>query len=74
LPKAPSPFEIIEELATFVAVQLGIPKEQLTVYAAQKSTFFRHQTDIRTYLRLEKFTKRTEASLRTFLFHQAQQI
>src|SRR5579859_2386177 len=71
---AQSPFEMIEELATFVAVQLAIPREQLSVYAAQKSTFFRHQIDIRTYLQIEKLTKYTEAKLQTYLFYQAQQI
>src|SRR6266702_7990929 len=44
-----NPFEIVEELATFVAVQLDIPREQLAVYAPQKSTFFRHQEAIRIY-------------------------
>src|SRR5579875_2022522 len=69
-----SSFEMIEELATFVAVQLDLPREQLTVYASQKSTFFRHQEDIRSYLRLTKFTQEAEELLKKFLFQQSQQI
>jgi hypothetical protein len=69
-----SPFEIIDELATFVAVQLDISREQLSVYATQKSTFFRHQDELRAYLRVEKFSKATEGMLGDFLFQQAQQI
>src|SRR6266567_133332 len=71
---AQSPFEVVEELATFVAVQVDIPREQLAVYAAQKSTFFRHQEAIRIYLRVEKFTPKAEALLKDYLFQQAQQI
>jgi hypothetical protein len=69
-----SNFEPVEELATFVAVQLDITRELLPGYAAQKSTFFYHQEDLCSYLHLEKFNENTEAILRTHLFQQALQI
>src|SRR5438034_293214 len=71
---AQSPFEMVEELVTFVAIQLDIPREQLLKYAEQKSTFFRHQEELRNYLRLTKFTQDTEGILKDFLFQQSQQI
>ncbi|HWQ96048.1 MAG TPA: DUF4158 domain-containing protein [Candidatus Methylomirabilis sp.] len=69
-----SHFESVEELATFVAVQLDIDRELLSGYTEQKSTFFRHQEDLCNYLHLEKFNENTEAILRTYLFQQALQI
>jgi hypothetical protein len=71
---AQTPFDSVEELATFVAVQLDIPREQLTTYAAQKSTFFRHQEDLCSYLHLEKFNENLENLLKAHLFQQALQI
>jgi hypothetical protein len=67
-------FEVAEELATFVAVQLDISKEQLPLYATQKSTYFRHQEDFCHYLRVEKFNAQAEIALKRYLFQQALQI
>jgi hypothetical protein len=36
------PFAPVEELATFVAVQLDIPAERLSTYATQQVTFSLH--------------------------------
>ena len=49
---AQSPFVAIDELATFVAVQLDIPIEQLSAYATQQVTFSLHQQIIREYLQV----------------------
>src|SRR6266568_779643 len=69
-----SPFEVIEELAIFNAVQLALPKELLQEYALQKWTFFHHQEAICTYLKLEKFNPKAETLLEEYLFQEAQQI
>jgi uncharacterized protein DUF4158 len=69
-----SPFEIVEELATFVALQLAQPKELLVEYARQKWTFFHHQEAICAYLHLTKFNQRMETLLNEYLFQQALQI
>src|SRR5262245_49730677 len=68
-----SRLEILEELATFVAIQVDIPKDQLYVYAHKQPTISEHQEQIRTYLRLETFTPTVEDMLRVFLFQQALQ-
>src|SRR5660398_227220 len=52
-----SNFESVEELATFVGVQLDITREMLPGYAAQKATFFRHQEDLCSYLHLRNSMK-----------------
>jgi hypothetical protein len=69
-----SPLEILEELATFVAIQVDMPKDQLYVYAHRQPTISEHQEQIRVYLRLETFTQNIEDMLRGFLFEQALQI
>ena len=38
-----SPLEILEELATFVAIQVDIPKDQLHIYAHRQPTISEHQ-------------------------------
>src|SRR5437762_12597396 len=55
-----SPLEILHELATFVAIQLDIPKEQLEAYALRQSTISEHQEQIRIYLRLNTFTQNAD--------------
>lgn len=69
-----SPLEILEELATFVAIQVDIPKDQLHVYAHRQPTISEHQEQIRVYLHLKTFTQDIEDTLRDFLFEQALQI
>ena len=71
---AQSPFTPVEELATFVAVQLDIPIEQLSAYASQQVTFSLHQQAIREHLGVEKFGHQSEGQLRDYLLQQAQQI
>ena len=69
------PLEILDELATFVAVQLDISKEALQTYASlRQATVSEHQESIRAYLHLEKYNQTTEHLLKDYLFQQAQQI
>jgi hypothetical protein len=70
-----NPLEILDELATFVAVQLDIPKEALQAYATlRQATVSEHQESLRAYLHLEKYNPTTEHLLKDHLFQQAQQI
>ena len=71
---AQSPFVVVEELATFVAVQLDVPVERLLAYASQQVTFSRQQEIIRGYLQVEKLSQATRVALKDYLFQQAQQI
>jgi len=68
------PFESIDELATFVAVQLDIEREQLGQYALQQWTFSHHQEAIREYLQVQRFDETAETLLKNFLFKHSQQI
>lgn len=71
---AQSPFVAIEELATFVAVQLDIPVDRLIDYASRQVTFSRQQEIIRGHLQVEKLSQATRVALNDYLFQQAQQI
>jgi len=69
-----TPLEILDELATFVAIQLDLPKKQLQAYSLRQPTISEHQEQIRIFLRLSRFDRNTEDALKRFLFQQAQQI
>jgi len=69
-----TPLEILDELATFVAIQLDLPKKQLQAYSLRQPTISEHQEQIRILLRLSRFDRNTEDALKRFLFQQAQQI
>src|SRR2546423_11207786 len=67
------PFEILDELATFIAMQMDIPREELIAYALRQPTISEHQEQLRRYLKLGRFDKPAETTLREYLFHQALQ-
>jgi hypothetical protein len=71
---AQSSFEILEELATYVAMQVGISREQLQRYALRQPTISVHQEQIRHFLGLKPFTPTAGQELRDYLFEQALQI
>ena len=74
LPKQ-SPLELLDELATFVAVQLDIPKEALYTYSSlRQATVSEHQKSICTYLSVEKYNQNSENGLKDYIFQQALQI
>jgi TnpA family transposase len=74
LPKQ-SPLELLDELATFVAVQLDIPKEALYTYSSlRQATVSEHQESICTYLNVEKYNQNSENVLKDYIFQQALQI
>lgn len=52
--------EVPEELVTFVAIQVAIPKEQLFAYSLRQPTISEHQEKIREYLHLGTFINDTE--------------
>lgn len=67
------PFEILEELATFVGIELDIPREELNVYAPATDHLWTPE-QLRLYLKLVRFTKHAETALMEHLFHQSLQI
>jgi hypothetical protein len=69
-----NPLEILDELVIFVAIQLGLPKEQLHKYFLRQPTVSEHQEQIRIYLHTLRFDQDAEAVLKDHLFQQSLQI
>jgi TnpA family transposase len=65
------PFELDEELLTFVSVQLTLPPQLIQVYSQRQSTLSEHQESIRTYLKLRRFAEAEVQLLEQFLFDEA---
>jgi TnpA family transposase len=69
------PLELLDELATFITVQLDIPKEALHTYSSlRQATVSEHQESIRTYLHIKKYNQNSENVLKDYIFYQALQI
>lgn len=49
------PFEIIDEILSFSAMQIGINKKEISAYVKHRQHISRHQEHIREYLRLKSF-------------------
>ena len=65
------PFELDEELLTFVSIQLDLPTQLIQTYAQRQSTLSEHQEEIRTYLDLRRFGEVEVQLLEQFLFEEA---
>jgi len=65
------PFELDEELLTFVSLQLDLPPQLIETYAQRQSTLSEHQEQIRTYLDLRRFGEVEIQMLEQFLFEEA---
>lgn len=65
------PFELEEELLTFVGVQLKIPPESIHDYTQRRETIAEHQPSIRVYLGLRRFGDAEIERLNQFLFDEA---
>ena len=49
------PFEINDEIVTYVSVQLDISASVITAYQEQRRTIVNHQQELRTYLGVRRF-------------------
>lgn len=65
------PFEVNEELITFVSLQLKIPAELIHVYTQRQPTISEHREQLLTYLRLQRLGEPELADLKQFLFDEA---
>jgi TnpA family transposase len=65
------PFEVLDELVTFTAVQLGLCPSLITAYQQRQQTVSEHQQQITAYLELRTLGEEEIAWLETFLFEQA---
>jgi hypothetical protein len=68
---AQQPFELDEELLTFVSIQLDLSTQLIQTYAQRQSTLSEHQEQIRTYLELRRFGEVEVQLLEQFLFEEA---
>lgn len=65
------PLEVINELLTFVGVQLGIATEVIEAYQQRRETITDHQQQLRAFLGLRRFSEAETAELENFLFTEA---
>ena len=65
------PLEIIDELLTYVSIQLGIPVETMAQYARRQTTVSEHQERIRQYLGRRRFSQAETDTVAAFVFEQA---
>ena len=65
------PFEILDELVTFTAMQLDLSPTLITSYEQRQQTISEHQQRITAYLKLRILGEEETALLERFLFEQA---
>ncbi len=70
LPKQ-EPLERIDELVTFMGVQLGLNPGVIEGYQQRRETIAQHRERIRTFLTLRKLGIRERAALETFVLEEA---
>ncbi len=68
------PFELLDDLVTFVAVQTDIPAEELRKYVERQQTIYEHQLQIRKYLDLRSFDDAERQELEVFLLRQCSRL
>jgi hypothetical protein len=68
------PFEIVNELLGFAALQIGIDQSCIQEYAKHRQHIARHQEHILSYLKKSVFDKQTSEKLNQYLFEEAQRI
>jgi len=66
-----SPFEVLDELVTFTAVQLDLSATLIASYQQRQQTVSEHQQQITTYLDLRTLGEEDMPALEAFLFEQA---
>ena len=64
------PFEIVDELLTYTAVQLEMDAANIEQYSARRETVAQHQNRIRKHLELRSFGKRETSRVEDFLFEE----
>jgi len=65
------PFEIVEELASFSAAQLGFDVRLLELYRKRQPTISEHEETITRYLGLRHFGNAEAAQLEKFVFEES---
>lgn len=68
---AQQPFEVTDEIVTFVGVQLGIDRTLIADYSNHRDAISDHQIRIRDYLKLRRLGEVEMQNLEAFLFEEA---
>lgn len=65
------PFEVLDELLSFISIQMNLPGKLIAAYMARQPTLSEHQEAIRQYLALRRPDKEELDLLGKFLFNEA---
>lgn len=65
------PLEIIDEIVTYVSLQLDIPSSAISIYQEQRRTIVIHQQELRAYLGVRRFGDVELDTLEAYLFDEA---
>ncbi len=65
------PFEILDDILTFVSIQFNIPTNFIQAYTHRRETIAEHQERIRKYLGLRRFGEDNLPEVRQFIFEEA---
>ena len=65
------PFEVIDEILTYVSIQLDIPTAAIADYSRRRMSISEHQERIRRYLDRRRFSETEDEVVATFVFEQA---
>ena len=65
------PLEIVDEIVTYVSLQLDIPSSAISIYQEQRRTIVTHQQELRGYLSVRRFGEAELDTLEAYLFDEA---
>ncbi|MBE0524916.1 MAG: Tn3 family transposase [Methanosarcinales archaeon] len=65
------PFEVFDDILTFVSVQLNIPSKLIHTYEKRQPTINEHREKIRNYLGLQRFGEAELTKIEKFIFEEA---
>jgi TnpA family transposase len=68
---AQEPLELMDEILTYVGIQIDIPPAAIHLYTQQRRTIVNHQQEICDYLQRRRFGEAEIAMLEAFLFEEA---
>jgi len=64
-------FEVVDEILSYVSVQIGIPSKAINAYAQRRQTVDEHRERIREYLGVNRFGEAVGGIVRRFVFQEA---
>ena len=65
------PFEVVEEILIYTALQLGLDTTEIKLYEPNRTKISDHQQEIIKYLNRELYNANSQAKLEKFVFNEA---